>query len=146
MTATEKELTQLLRRIYEAKTIGDARRLVVESLGDAILAAPTAPTGAQPVADRSAEAKYQELLYAVASKHPGETRHQTALRYIRQAEAPTGEKQAAAMGTPQQAEPVALSTLTTGTVEQERPMTFEDRLRDLEEEDQMFEDRDMGDS
>ena len=28
----------------------------------------------------------------------------TALRYIRQAEAPTGEKQAAAMGTPQQAE------------------------------------------
>ena len=29
---------------------------------------------------------YMELLYAVASKHPGETRHQTALRYIRQRE------------------------------------------------------------
>jgi hypothetical protein len=29
---------------------------------------------------------YFELLYAVASKHPGETRHQTALRYIRQRE------------------------------------------------------------
>lgn len=31
---------------------------------------------------------YEELLYAVGSKHPGETRHQTALRYIQQAEAP----------------------------------------------------------
>lgn len=30
---------------------------------------------------------YYELLFAVASKFPGETRHQTALRYIRQAEA-----------------------------------------------------------
>ena len=30
--------------------------------------------------------KYSELLYAVASKHPQETRHETALRYIRQAE------------------------------------------------------------
>jgi hypothetical protein len=29
---------------------------------------------------------YQELLYAVARKFPGETRHQTALRYIREAE------------------------------------------------------------
>mgnify|MGYP001603984726 CR=1 FL=1 len=29
---------------------------------------------------------YQELLYAVGQKHPDETRHQTALRYIRQAE------------------------------------------------------------
>lgn len=30
--------------------------------------------------------KYQELLYQVSIKHPGETRHETALRYIRQAE------------------------------------------------------------
>lgn len=30
--------------------------------------------------------KYNELLYAVASKFPGESRHETALRYIRQAE------------------------------------------------------------
>jgi len=29
---------------------------------------------------------YNELLYAVARKHPNETRHQTALRYIQQAE------------------------------------------------------------
>ncbi len=32
---------------------------------------------------------YHELLYAVATKHPGETRHQTALRYIRQTETPS---------------------------------------------------------
>ena len=31
--------------------------------------------------------KYHELIYAVASKFPGESRHQTAMRYIREAEA-----------------------------------------------------------
>lgn len=30
--------------------------------------------------------QYHELLYAVASKHDGETRHETALRYIRERE------------------------------------------------------------
>ncbi|HAR37923.1 MAG TPA: hypothetical protein DCS09_04735 [Porphyromonadaceae bacterium] len=30
--------------------------------------------------------KYNELVMAVSRKFPGETRHQTALRYIRQAE------------------------------------------------------------
>ena len=29
---------------------------------------------------------YFELLYSVASKYPGETRHETALRYIKEAE------------------------------------------------------------
>jgi hypothetical protein len=32
-------------------------------------------------------ALYEQLLYAVGNKYPGETRHQTALRYIQQAEA-----------------------------------------------------------
>lgn len=41
--------------------------------------------------------KYQELLYAVGNKFPGESRHDTALRYIRQAEQPKdGQCQAAA--------------------------------------------------
>jgi len=31
--------------------------------------------------------EYDELLYAVGNKHEGETRHETALRYIREAEA-----------------------------------------------------------
>ena len=41
-------------------------------------------------ADKLAELreKYNELLYAVGNKHPDETRHQTALRYIQQAEVP----------------------------------------------------------
>lgn len=34
--------------------------------------------------------KYDELLYAVGNKYPGETRHQTALRYIQQAETHEG--------------------------------------------------------
>ena len=33
--------------------------------------------------------KYEELLYAVARKFPDETRHQTALRYIKTSEAPS---------------------------------------------------------
>jgi hypothetical protein len=33
-----------------------------------------------------AERQYMELIYAVGRKFPGETRHQTALRYIQQAE------------------------------------------------------------
>ena len=33
-----------------------------------------------------AQAKYNALLFAVASQWPGESRHETALRYIRQAE------------------------------------------------------------
>lgn len=32
------------------------------------------------------EKQYQELLYAVGSKYPDETRHETALRYIRESE------------------------------------------------------------
>ena len=32
------------------------------------------------------QAKYYELLYGVMSKFPNETRHETALRYIRNAE------------------------------------------------------------
>lgn len=35
--------------------------------------------------------KYYELICAVARKHEGETRHETALRYIREREAITGE-------------------------------------------------------
>ena len=41
-------------------------------------------------ADGEASRLHQELLYAVARKFPGESRHETALRYIRQAENPGG--------------------------------------------------------
>jgi len=36
--------------------------------------------------EKSVEDRYAELILAVINKHPNETRHQTALRYIRQAE------------------------------------------------------------
>lgn len=43
---------------------------------------------AQAVPDEVRKA-YDELIYAVARKWPGETRHQTALRYIREREQPS---------------------------------------------------------
>ena len=36
--------------------------------------------------EKSVEDRYAELILAVINKYPNETRHQTALRYIRQAE------------------------------------------------------------
>lgn len=54
----------------------------------------TAPTDT-PTQESATQALYHELLFAVANKHPGETRHETALRYIRQAENPgTAQMQA----------------------------------------------------
>ena len=43
---------------------------------------------ANPNSASTSEARqlYMELIYAVGLKHPGETRHQTALRYILEAE------------------------------------------------------------
>jgi hypothetical protein len=40
---------------------------------------------------RAANGMLTELLYAVGKKYPDETRHETALRYIRQAEAPQND-------------------------------------------------------
>ena len=37
------------------------------------------------------EEKYNELIYAVVRKFPDETRHQTALRYIKEVEDNTGK-------------------------------------------------------
>lgn len=40
------------------------------------------------------EEKYYELIYQVAKKHPNESRHETALRYIKQAENRNSQTQA----------------------------------------------------
>lgn len=45
-----------------------------------------APSLPPPPVERTVEELYQELLYAVGRKYPGESRHQTALRYIQNAE------------------------------------------------------------
>lgn len=49
----------------------------------------TAPYDAGPLP--TSARLYYELLYAVSRKYPGETRHETALRYIREAEAQYGQ-------------------------------------------------------
>jgi len=45
-----------------------------------------AESRAEIAALRDKALAYDELIYAVATKHPNETRHQTALRYIMQRE------------------------------------------------------------
>lgn len=47
---------------------------------------------------RARAAKYDELIYAVGNVYPNETRHETALRYIRRAEEPNGSQACAAEG------------------------------------------------
>ena len=48
-------------------------------------------TSPPPCSASDVSAKYNELLYAVAQKFPGESRHETALRYIREREQRAGE-------------------------------------------------------
>ena len=44
--------------------------------------------------DPDFQEKYNELIMTVATKHPGESRHQTALRYIKNAEIGSNHKTA----------------------------------------------------
>ena len=55
----------------------------------------TIPLYAAPVRTKDLTDDYYELIYAVGSKFPNESRHETALRYIRQAE--QGDNQARAV-------------------------------------------------
>ncbi len=45
---------------------------------------------------RQLQDKYHDLLYQVARKHPGESRHETAKRYIQEAETPQDNTEASA--------------------------------------------------
>ena len=49
----------------------------------------TIPLYRHPLPPDDVVQKYEELLYAVHRKFPDETRHQTALRYIKTAESPS---------------------------------------------------------
>jgi hypothetical protein len=53
---------------------------------------------AAPVVAPGVLEKYNELIYAVHSKFPNETRHETALRYIKRMEEPATTSTAKAMG------------------------------------------------
>jgi hypothetical protein len=56
----------------------------IDVLKSSLLEAEAVPQPAVP--DKDYKALYCELLYQVSTKHPDETRHETAMRYIRQAE------------------------------------------------------------
>lgn len=78
--------SQAMRQLVEegSRATQTTIRARAEQMHKAFLATP-----AQAGAELPAQAKYDELIYAVASKFPGETRHQTALRYIREREQPS---------------------------------------------------------
>lgn len=58
------------------------------------LPAPAALSALKARIEAGVAGKYNELLFAVGNKYPNESRHETALRYIRQAESlPSGPAQ-----------------------------------------------------
>ena len=68
-------------RAYARSRAGVAESALAAHSAQAQTPVVSAPDAVQELAD-----KYHELLWAVARKFPGETRHETALRYIREAE------------------------------------------------------------
>ena len=75
-TLTEQQLAEAIR---QAIASGDFMRNVTTDGRQAVIYIPWREV-------ESLRTRYHELLYAVASKHEGETRHETALRYIRERE------------------------------------------------------------
>lgn len=73
---TEQQLAEVMR---QAISSGDLMRLVVIDGRQAVTYIPYREI-------ESLRSLYNELLNAVGRKHYGETRHETALRYIREAE------------------------------------------------------------
>ena len=75
-TLTEQQLAEAMR---QAIASGDFMRNVVTDGRQAVIYIPWREV-------EHLRSLYNELLYAVASKHEGETRHETALRYIQERE------------------------------------------------------------
>jgi hypothetical protein len=90
------EQARLCRLIHSE---GDAGRNALAADGGARARVALPPDPATSGGEPSVETRYWELIYAVGKKWPNESRHETALRYIRQAEdhpldATSGAKQA----------------------------------------------------
>jgi hypothetical protein len=64
-------------RVSRDPSIGDFDRFIVTV---AAAAGPSGPDGRLEQEREEASAKYHELIYAVETKHPNESRHETALR------------------------------------------------------------------
>ena len=78
VTADENYSGKRVAAVYaDASMIGQRVRLIFDT------------TPPRHPADEGVSSKYEELIYAVGNKYPGESRHETALRYIRQAETPS---------------------------------------------------------
>lgn len=76
-TLTEKQLAEAIRQMIAC---GDVRKnVVVNNGGQSVI-------WMHGYGMDSLQTKYNELIYAVERKHDGESRHETALRYIREAE------------------------------------------------------------
>ena len=87
---------ELLSRVRPRLDLIDDHDLCWEI--DALLAQPETTASGTAKVPEDYKALYMELLYAVGNKWPGESRHQTALRYITQAE--RGNDHAAADAAP----------------------------------------------
>jgi hypothetical protein len=98
-----KEVHELRREVERLREAGKDALKELDSLWDSKcdvdglaykndkIEALRAALNSQKIFDSSQEVqgengKYHELLYAVGTKYSGESRHETALRYIRQAE------------------------------------------------------------
>jgi hypothetical protein len=76
-------------QIITSDNIGDIRRncfMPWDSSWNMFIRDETAKRESRPYKDDNIVEKYYELLYAVGRKYPNETRHETALRYILNAE------------------------------------------------------------
>lgn len=74
---TEQQLAEAIR---QALLSGDfVRNVLWDGSGQAVVYVPFREL-------ERVQGLYNELLMAVANKHPGESRHETALRYIRERE------------------------------------------------------------
>ena len=80
--ANSDEVVLAFARAIEARVHEELRKQVFDAIGIDI----SIYTHSAPIPTPSQEEAYKELIYAVARKFPNETRHQTALRYIMQAE------------------------------------------------------------
>jgi hypothetical protein len=77
-------LKAAIREAFDNPTIANIKRVAeLAALGPGQETAPREEA-------RDYKALYHELLFAVGNKYPGESRHQTALRYLREREAPAG--------------------------------------------------------
>ena len=95
LTAAQEEISGLLTQLREMTEYANKRNDQALDLQDQLAKANQLWQVAQGRCDGLEEklakaeqrvAEYNELIYAVQTKNPDETRHQTALRYIRNAE------------------------------------------------------------